>query len=803
MRKSRLLQQFNPLHSVPQITRFILFLGLFSVFSFTTLLAQSVLFRLPDTTANNSENLALDLTTERFEEIVSVQFSINWDASVIQYESFELTDLENVAIGDTDADEGILRLSWFALDGVPKTLPDGSSILRLHFLVTGMPGDSTGVVITDDPLPVQVARATDMPGIFEPIDMEQDTGAVKVFSEDAPFLNATIETGDVSCFEADNGFINLDISTNITMVNYDWTGPEMFTSNQEDISDLAAGEYQIVITDEEGTVFLDTLLTIGQPSTALSIESIETDTSNCDQATGTANVLMDGGTAPYSYDFGNGPVEESLLEQLSSGDYALTVTDANGCIAEDTFTIPTAPNPQLDLGPNVNLCEGEPLELSVSEFQSYSWSTGEDSPSINVTESGTYSLTVTNNFGCEASDEVQVQFTNSFEIFVENDQLGVCLGDSVQLQVSAGDAFEWVDPNGTLSDLNIPNPFASPTETTVYTIIATSECGNDTASISVDIFSAPEVDLGEDRSLCELGSAELEAGDFASYAWSNGATTSSISVDETGTYEVTVTNDLGCQGFDAVELTFSEGFEIVIENDFLEVCSGDSLQLHVSGGDVYQWIDTSGTLSNLNIPNPMAAPQYPTAYTVMATNDCGTDMATLEVDVFTTNAFAGPDTCVAVDTEAQLLAFGGVEYQWIETPYEVSDAKIPDPITAPEDSAIYVVSIIDINGCTTIDSMTVFVANNVAFINAVNMMTPNDDGKNDVLEFRGLGKFNLNSLKIYNRWGDLVYQKVNYQLDDERWAGTKNGKPLPAGNYFYVLSLRSGEIKQTLTIVRD
>ncbi len=64
-------------------------------------------------------------------------------------------------------------------------------------------------------------------------------------------------------------------------------------------------------------------------------------------------------------------------------------------------------------------------------------------------------------------------------------------------------------------------------------------------------------------------------------------------------------------------------------------------------------------------------------------------------------------------------------------------------------------------------------------------------------------KFGINTLKVYNRWGDLVYQKINYQKDDDRFDGTRKGKPLPAGNYYYVLSFREKEYKQTLTILRE
>jgi len=95
------------------------------------------------------------------------------------------------------------------------------------------------------------------------------------------------------------------------------------------------------------------------------------------------------------------------------------------------------------------------------------------------------------------------------------------------------------------------------------------------------------------------------------------------------------------------------------------------------------------------------------------------------------------------------------------------------------------------------------VANNPLDILAINLITPNGDGKNDVLEFGNISKYGVNSLKVYNRWGDLIYNKVNYQDDEERFDGTYKGKQLPAGNYFYVLAFRDGEIKQTLTILRE
>ena len=88
-------------------------------------------------------------------------------------------------------------------------------------------------------------------------------------------------------------------------------------------------------------------------------------------------------------------------------------------------------------------------------------------------------------------------------------------------------------------------------------------------------------------------------------------------------------------------------------------------------------------------------------------------------------------------------------------------------------------------------------------VDIVTIITPNGDGKNDFLMFKGLQKFGTNTLKIYNRWGALIYQKVNYHHDDEIFDGTYKNERLPSGNYYYVLSFQSGEIKQKLTVVRD
>lgn len=628
----------------------VLFLSLF-----TQVAAQSLQLSLTDTTSFNGDTVAITLRTQQFDDIVSVQFSIQWDVSVIEYVSNQAGDLSNVAIGDFQAQNGELRFSWFDAEGDGNSLPDGSILRIFRFKVVGQAGDQTGISITDTPLAIQIFRATATPGIYEPVTLEQQAGSVQVGTPGAVAFN----TQQVRCNGAANGSINLVLQGDALNYTFSWMGPDGFASQQANIANLAPGSYTLEVLDMMGELVLDTTIIITEPD-ALQLDLTETTESDCDDPSGSAIFSATGGTSPYLFRIlGGNSNQIGVFEDLPQGNYTAIVSDANTCRDTLAFNIASSEAPQLDLPDTLSICGSEPLTLAAGMFEAYQWSTGATTDSIEVTQAGLYSVTVSNAIGCTASDTVRV---------ISGGQLPV-------------------------------------------------------ATFPLDYFQA---------------------------------------------------------------------------------CPGDVVQLNVSGGETYEWIDTSGTLSALDIPNPVAAPRVSGEYLIVVSNNCGSDTASIRAIVYEVLATAGPDTCIAPRTEGRLEASGGSIYRWQESAFPVSNPTIPNPIVAPLESTTYYVEIKDVNGCVTLDSVWVMVSDDpAASIVAVNMLTPNGDGKNDVLEFQGANKFGQNTLKIYNRWGGLVYQKVNYQLDDERFDGTKNGEPLPAANYYYILSFRSGEIKQTLTIVRD
>ena len=586
-----------------------------------------------------------------FDSIVSLQVSINWNTAVATYVDFELDALPLLAIGDFQADQGELRLSWFDNTGNGRTLPDGTVIANLRFTAMGEAGDFTNVDFTGMPLEIQVFRATGVPNIFDPVDFEPNQGRIAI---EAP-LGFNIASTDVSCFGEADGSAIVSLDVNPDEYTLTWTGPNGFMATGLILNNLSGGLYQLTITDNDGAVVFTYDLTIGEATSALALETLLITDAECEAPTGSLISEATGGMPPYQYLLNGFSNETGDYQGLAAGNYQLQVIDAEDCsITIDTMV--TAPDaPVIDLPSTLDLCE-DVLTISAGAEGTYEWSTGVMTETITVNVAGTYSLTVTNAANCSATASVEV----------------------------------------------VPGmmPVAS------------------------------------------------------------------------------------------------------LDNDFLETCPRDSLQLSVSGGDSYTWLMGQGTLTATDISNPMAFPDTTTQYQVEVANSCGADTLDFSLLVYEILASAGPDTCIAPGDAAQLMAIGGIFYEWADSPFPVSDPDIGNPMVSPEDSTTYTVTITDINGCVTIDDVTVLVANDpVTSIIPYNLITPNDDGFNDALEFGEISKFGANSLKVYNRWGDLVYQRLNYQSDEDRFTGLFNGKRLPAGNYFYVLAFRQGEIRQTLTLV--
>ena len=509
--------------------------------------AQTLHLQLPDTTVNTGETVVIPIIASDFDEIVSMQFSINWDPSVLTYLSFQLADLQFVAIGDTEASSGILRFSWFDILGMGLTMEDGSVILLLEFEVIGEEGDFTHVSITDEPIEIQIFQATDTIGVFEEIELVQDSALVSVGVPIEIMLSVAFETGDVTCFGFDDGFIDVELETNVPSYTITWSGPENFSSSLESINELIAGDYVLQISSESGTPLYDTTIVIMQPELALELSSIAVDTSDCDQPTGQIMAEATGGVLPYSYDVGDGPVGDGGFEGLASGEYFLTVTDANDCIFLDTIQVPAPPEPEIvEITTDTTDCNeasGMAVISVTNGTMPYSYDIGNGPSSNNtITElaADDYAVTVTDARGCTAESSFSIEAPAAPVIESINADTTNCedaTGEAVITATGGLMPYSYDIGDGP-SDSNTISGLAA----AEYMVTVTDDRGcTVTGSFAIAEPPLPSIDLGEDLEICGEETVELTTDGFETYQWSTGENTASIFVDQTGTYSITVT----------------------------------------------------------------------------------------------------------------------------------------------------------------------------------------------------------------------------------------------------------------------
>ena len=180
---------------------------------------------------------------------------------------------------------------------------------------------------------------------------------------------------------------------------------------------------------------------------------------------------------------------------------------------------------------------------------------------------------------------------------------------------------------------------------------------------------------------------------------------------------------------------------------------------------------------------------------------CGftVDVSGPGADIVGVDMSAGPDVTIGQGESTQLAAFGGPPYDWSPTA-GLSGNGIPDPISSPEGTTIYTLTI-PIDGCTYTDEVIVEV---IRLIAPPNTFTPNGDGINDTWDIPGIADYPGAEVTIHDRWGQRVLRSTGYRAP---WDGTNGGRALSVGTYYYHIQLnqlegRSPPYTGFVTIVR-
>lgn len=404
-----------------------------------------------------------------------------------------------------------------------------------------------------------------------------------------------------------------------------------------------------------------------------------------------------------------------------AGTYPVRLIASKATVADTVEKmIVVHPKPVADAGRDRVLCMGDTAHLKASGGGTYFWSpTGglscDNCPDPIATPVATtvYLLTVTNQFGCTDVDSVRVEVLPQITLSATPDT-GICLGGSIELNVSGADIYEWSPADG-LSCTDCPNPTATPLKTTTYSIRGTAGGGNcfDYDTIVVVVHDPPVAEAGADTAVCEGGSVRLSASGGVAFRW---AASSDLSCTEcpdpiatpfeAAVYHVTVIDANGCEATDSVAVDVHPA-PIVDAGEDRQICAGGSARLTATGGTAYRWED-SPDLSCLDCPDPVASPSRTTTYrvTVIDAKGCQASDSVSVVVRGIPVVDAGENATICRGESVRLNASGGVTYRW-DPSSDLSCLDCPDPVAAPTAPTVYYVTVTDASGCEGRDSVFV------------------------------------------------------------------------------------------------
>jgi gliding motility-associated-like protein len=289
--------------------------------------------------------------------------------------------------------------------------------------------------------------------------------------------------------------------------------------------------------------------------------------------------------ASYVWNTGN---TTSSITVFNPGNYIVTAA-VGLCSSSDTINITS--EPKLILPADTTLCQNQSLLLSTNLAGNYSWSQGATTNSILVNQTGQYILTLST-ANCVQKDTVNVTFAPLPVVNFGPDDV-LCPGDSVVLNAfNAGAAYTW-NTGSTSSSITVFN------SGNYYVIAAIGSCS---AGDTINISSEPKLVLPADTLLCENESILLSTPLGGNYAWSQGGTTSSISVNQTGQYILTLST-ASCIQRDTVNVTVQTLPVVNLGND-TTLCPSASLVLNVAQSNAnYVWQNGS-TVAQQTITAP-------------------------------------------------------------------------------------------------------------------------------------------------------------------------------------------------------
>ncbi len=408
-----------------------------------------------------------------------------------------------------------------------------------------------------------------------------------------------------------------------------------------------------------------------------------------------------------------------ICSPANSITYYLTVTNPTKCVSYDTVEVTLASKLTVQHTPDTQVCAGSSVQLFAKGGSTYSWlpTTGLSDPTIAnpiANPSSTIIYTVeARNGSCVGTDSLTIQVIPLPNVNAGKDT-SVCIGNSITLNVSGANAYNWT-PNIGLNNTLSNSPLCTPTSTTMYYVTGSNGACSVTDSILVTVYPIPSIKVSGDTLICKNGIAQLNAQGADQYQWQQspdlssqqGSTVLAKPSQNTMYYVQGIKN--GCiSSLDSIYVKIRLDIDIMDKSD-TSICAGQTALLKVKNGSSFIVSPNINTVYKSN-DSIIIAPLSTTTYYISGINNgCTyTDSATVIV-VPQPIIKASEDTIICIGTDATLKVNGGVSYIWspaglLDNP--TSDTPIAKGIT--KNTVFYVTGSNSL--CSSIDSVFVQVS---------------------------------------------------------------------------------------------
>ncbi|MNU73490.1 HYR domain protein [compost metagenome] len=715
--------------------------------TFNVLVSDSQLPVITSCGASGNQNVNTDDGVCTYTQVGSA-----WDASAT--DNCTVTSLTYALTGATSGtgispngvvfNQGITTVTWTAVD-------IAGNQAQCQFTVT----------VTDDENPVMV----NCPGSISQNSDAEQCGAI---------VNWVVPSFTDNCGATISGTATPGTYFPVGVSNVSYTVVD-------NAGNSASCSFSITITDAEAPVIdcPDTIATCDP----LVTYSLPTTSDNC----GVASLVQTAGL-PSGSIFPVGVTVNTFV-----------VTDIHGNTSTCSFTVRIYPIPVSVTVIDQVSCNGfgdASVDLQISNGMSpyqTNWSNSATSEDLANLSPGTYTVAITDDHGCTTADTVTIIEPEALGIASTLNQLSCYhVNDgSIQTSVSGGTqsyTYNWLSGEQTpnLSNLSAGN----------YNLTVTDANGcilTFNTTITQPDSLMLQVVINNATCNASNGSIQIQVtGGTTSYGygWSNGTSNQNLSNVPAGSYNVLVTDALGCQvSYSGVILSLTNlNASATVTN---VSCYGDDngeATVMISNGNepyTYQWSNGAIGAHQTGLSGG--------AYSVLITDEYGCTAVldivvgepdSLSIDLTLSSYLLGFNVSTNGGSDGSISAMvsGGTApyaYLWstTDTAYYINN------LSAGE----YLLNVTDGNGCI---SAVIVKLTQPDVLEMPQGFSPNADGDNDYFVVHGIKSYPENTIKVFNRWGNIVYQKDSYS--DEWYGENRTGDPLPDATYFVILEVVVG-----------